>query len=135
MTSANDQSRSMAAATQETPKAASRRRFWTAAFAVLSAVNLGAVWFAARPGEPWHATTHAALAVGFGLWAQSRMRREAGSRTGRQDQVNEVEIAALGDEVGDVRRELGEVQERLDFAERMLTQTREADRLRGRGEP
>jgi hypothetical protein len=33
-----------------------------------------------------------------------------------------------------VRRELGEVQERLDFAERLLSQAREAERLHGRRE-
>jgi hypothetical protein len=31
---------------------------------------VAAVWFAAAPGETWHATAHAALAVLFGLGAQ-----------------------------------------------------------------
>ena len=35
------------------------------------------------------------------------------------------ELAALREEMDDVRRELGDVQERLDFAERMLTQIRD----------
>ena len=35
-----------------------------------SSLNLGAVWFAARPAEAWHATLHAVLAVLFGLGAQ-----------------------------------------------------------------
>lgn len=48
----------------------SKTRLWYAVLIVLSVINLAAVWFAARPGEPWHATIHAALAVGFGLWAQ-----------------------------------------------------------------
>jgi hypothetical protein len=51
-----------------------KTRFWNAVLMLLSGVNLVAVWFAARPAEPWHATTHAALALGFGLWAQRRMR-------------------------------------------------------------
>jgi hypothetical protein len=38
---------------------------------------------------------------------------------------------ALADEVLQVRRELGELAERLDFAERLLTQQREAQRLTG----
>jgi hypothetical protein len=33
-----------------------------------------------------------------------------------------------------VRRELAEVQERLDFAERLLSQAREVDRLPGQRE-
>ena len=114
----------------------SKTRFWNAVLVVLSAVNVAAVWFAARPGEPWHATAHAALALGFGLWAQRRMRREeVGSRTGAVSQESEGETAALRDEVGDLRRELGEVHERLDFAERLLSQAREGDRLPGRREP
>ena len=40
-----------------------------------------------------------------------------------------VEVADLRDSVDDLRHQLAEVQERLDFAERMLAKTREADRL------
>ena len=109
---------------------ASKTRFWNAVLVLLSAGNLVSVWFAARPGEPGHATIHAALALAFGLWAQSRIRLEkARSRAGTLDAGDEVEISALRDEVGEVRRELSEVQERLDFAERLLSQSREVDRL------
>ncbi len=115
---------------------ASKTRFWNAALVLLSAGNLVSVWFAAQPGEPWHATIHAGLALGFGLWAQARMRlEETRSRAGALDKGSEVEIPALRDEVGEVRRELGEMQERLDFAERLLSQAHEADRLPGRREP
>jgi hypothetical protein len=113
----------------------SKTRFWNAVLVLLSAANLVSVWFAARPGEPWHATTHAALALAFGLWAQRRIRlAEARSLPGALDKGSEVETAALRDEVGEVRRELGEVQERLDFTERVLGQAREADRLPRRPE-
>ncbi len=113
----------------------SKTRFWNGVLVVLSAGNLVSVWFAAQPGEPWHATIHGALALGFGLWAQGRMRLdEPRLRAGALDKGSEVEIAALGDEVGQVRRELGEMQERLDFAERLLSQTRDADRLPDRRE-
>ena len=114
----------------------SKTRFWNGVLVVLSAGNLVSVWFAAQPGEPWHATVHAGLALGFGLWAQARIRLgEARSREGTLDKGNEVEIPALRDEVGEVRRELGEMHERLDFAERLLSQAREADRPPGRREP
>ena len=43
---------------------------------VLSAANVVSVWFAAQPAEPWHATIHAALAVGFAFWAQRRIERQ-----------------------------------------------------------
>jgi hypothetical protein len=51
-----------------------KARFWNGVLALLSAANLVAVWFAAQPGEAWHATAHAALALGFGLWALHRIR-------------------------------------------------------------
>ena len=114
---------------------ASKTRFWHAVLVLLSAGNLVAVWFAARPGESWHATIHAALALVFGLWAQRRTRLErARLPVGVPDPGSEVETAALRDEVGEARREVGEVQERLDFVERLLTQAREADRLPDRRE-
>ena len=47
-----------------------KHRAWIAVAWLLSLGNLGAVWFAARPAEPWHATIHALLAVLFGLGAQ-----------------------------------------------------------------
>ena len=114
---------------------ASKTRVWNAVLAVLSAGNLASIWFAAQQGEPWHATIHGALALGFGLWAQSRVRlEETRWRTGALETGSDGETAVLRDEVGDVRRELSEMQERLDFAERLLSQAREGDRPPGRRE-
>lgn len=47
-----------------------KHRAWIAVAWLLSLVNVVAVWFAARPGEAWHATVHGLLAVLFGLGAQ-----------------------------------------------------------------
>ena len=53
-------------------------RIWEPIAWILSAVNFGAGWFAAQPGEPWHATAHGGLAVLFGVWAaRLHMRRGA----------------------------------------------------------
>lgn len=41
----------------------------------------------------------------------------------------EAELTALREEVDGLHRELGDVQERLDFAERLLTRSGEAERL------
>lgn len=41
----------------------------------------------------------------------------------------------LLDELEAVKTRLAEVEERLDFAERMLAQSEQAERLPGRGEP
>ena len=41
----------------------------------------------------------------------------------------EVEVAELRQQVDQLRVEMGDMQERLDFAERLLAQPRDADRL------
>ena len=43
---------------------------WIPVAWLLSLANLVAVWFAAQPGETWHATAHALLALLFALGAQ-----------------------------------------------------------------
>lgn len=117
-------------------------RIWYAIAAVGCLVNVAGVAFAARPGEPWHATVHAALAVAFGLWAQhlrARLRRgaaDAAPATGSSALRDaEAEATALRDEVDVLRRELGEVQERMDFAERLLSQARDRERVAARPPP
>lgn len=47
-----------------------KHRAWIPVSWLLSVINVAAVWFAATPAEPWHATTHALLAVLFALGAQ-----------------------------------------------------------------
>jgi len=106
-----------------------RPRIWFPIATALSGLNLGAVWFAA--GEPMHATVHAALAVAFGLWAvRLRSGMGGGELQARLEQV-EAEMArveGLEGEMGSLRQELSEAQERIDFAERVLTQGQEARR-------
>jgi predicted nuclease with TOPRIM domain len=70
--------------------------------------------------------------VFHGLQRLARMRlEEARLRLGSRDKETESEISLLRDEVGELRRELSEVQERVDFAERLLSRTRETERLPG----
>jgi hypothetical protein len=95
---------------------------WRPIAVVLSAVNLVAVGFAAGAAEPWHAAGHAALGLAFGLWAQ-RLRPGPGGG----DQEDRLE--ALEAEVSNLRGELGEAQERLDFTERVLAQGQDARRV------
>jgi hypothetical protein len=95
---------------------------WYPIAIALSVINLAGVWFAAGPAEPWHATIHATLALGFGLWAQ-RLRQGPGG-SDLQGRLEAIEV-----EVSKQRQELGETQERLDFAERLLAQGPEAHRM------
>jgi len=69
----------------------------------------------------------------FGLQKLARTRlEEARVRAGELGAGGEAELTALREEVGDLRRELGELQERMDFTERMLTRARETEQLPGR---
>lgn len=95
---------------------------WFPIAIVLSAVNLVGVGFAAASAEPWHASIHAALALGFGLWAQQLRRGPVASDLPARLETLEVEVS-------NVRRELSEAQERLDFAERVLAQGPEGRRV------
>jgi hypothetical protein len=101
---------------------------WQPIAIVLSALNFVAVGFAAASAESWHASIHAALALGFALWAQRMQRAPAGREIGSGSE-SEARLDALEGEVGNLRRELGEAQERLDFAERVLAQVPDARRV------
>ncbi len=98
-------------------------RIWQPISILLSAGNLVGVGLAAGASEPVHAGIHAVLGLAFGLWAQrlGRAREDGGELQSGLD--------ALELEVMSMRRELGETQERLDFAERLLAQNREAPRV------
>ena len=95
---------------------------WYPIAVVLSVVNFVAVGFALRPAEPWHAATHAALGLAFGLWAQRLRRGPGGSEVPARLEALEADVSRL-------RQELSETQERLDFAERLLAQGPEARRV------
>ncbi|SRR2546426_1177314 len=105
---------------------------WYPIAVVLSAFNLVAVGLTVDPAEPWHAAGHAALALGFGLWAQ-RLRSRRGASELQSGSELQARLDALEDalqaEVSKLRQELSETQERLDFAERLLAQGRETGRV------
>jgi hypothetical protein len=103
---------------------------WYPIAAVLSVINLVAVGFAAAEADPdpWHAGIHAALALAFGLWAQRLRQRRAGSELQAPLEVAEA-LEALEADVSQLRQELSETQERLDFTERVLAKGPEARRV------
>lgn len=94
---------------------------WFSITVVLAVVNMVAAGFTAGG---LHAASHAALAVGFAVLAQHlRQRLRA---PGLPAGLEELEL-----EVTELRQELSEAQERLDFTERILSQQQptEARRL------
>jgi hypothetical protein len=88
---------------------------WFPIASALTLINVGAVFFAARDAEPLHAVTHAALGVALALWAGYLRRRINPGELDAAYQAVEIDVQNL-------RQELGEAQERLDFAERLLAQ-------------
>jgi hypothetical protein len=95
---------------------------WQPIAIVLSVINLVAAGFAAGSAEPLHAGVHVALGLAFGFWAQ-RLRQAPGGLE-LQPRLESLEF-----EVSDLRRELSEAQERLDFTERVLAQAQESRRV------
>ncbi|HMU62358.1 MAG TPA: hypothetical protein PKA66_11295 [Gemmatimonadales bacterium] len=100
-------------------------RIWTPIAQVLAAINVAAVYFAARETEPIHALAHAALGAACMLWAE-RLRARA-TRALLETEMAQAEL--MPGEMDHVHNELAELQERLDFAERMLAQRRDTDRV------
>jgi len=109
-------------------------KIWFPIAVVLAVLNVVAVGFAAAEAEPLHAATHAALALAFGLWAQALRRRAPASESqprldGPEAGEFQRRLEGLEAEVSDLRQELTEAQERLDFAERVLAKGRDAPRV------
>ena len=73
-----------------------RHRAWIGVAWILSLANLAAVWFAAQPAEPWHATTHALLATLFALGAERlRVRTTAAGDPHLVAKIQELETRRL----------------------------------------
>ena len=112
---------------------------WHPIAIVLSGINLVGVGFAVGSAQPWHATVHAALALAFGLWAQ-RLRQgpgPGGSELTSMKQQLEQQATALEDAqstLANQSTELAELQERVDFAERLLARGRDRPPLGTREE-
>jgi hypothetical protein len=94
----------------------------------LAVINAGAAVFAAAQAEPWHATAHVGLGAACWLWAQRLRQRQAQHQVQGGTEILD-RIEALESEVGGMRQELSEAQERLDFAERVLAQQPEPRQL------
>src|SRR5690242_4910638 len=102
---------------------------WFPIAVVVTVINVVDVAFA---GTPPHATAHAVLALGFGLWAQQLRRRRGVPPSGDASDL-QAGLEALDAQVTKLRQELTETQERLDFTERLLAQGREGRRVGGDG--
>lgn len=89
-----------------------KHRAWIPIAWFLSVVNVLAVWFAAQPGEPWHATTHALLGVLFAVGAQRLLARRAVKVTGAGAELP-TDVASLLTELAALREDQSEILNRV----------------------
>ena len=99
-------------------------KIWRPIAIGLSVVNLVAVGAAANAAEGWHAGIHAALALALGLWAQRMGTPKVAAVLEDQPRLDQLEA-----DVSEIRAELAEAQERIDFTERVLAQESEQRRV------
>jgi hypothetical protein len=92
---------------------------------VLSIINLGAAGFALGQAEPAHAGIHVGAALAFGLWARGLRRGRRGSeRDDARLELDEETRARLAT-VDQLETRVSELENRLDFTERLLAQGQE----------
>jgi len=96
---------------------------WFPIAVVLSVLNLVGVGFATGPA---HTTIHACARAGVRIMGRPPLRsRLGGSERQARPEALEAQVSgleALEAEVSRLRQEVSEMQERLDFAERLLAQ-------------
>ena len=94
-----------------------KHRAWIPVAWLLSLGNVAAVWFAALPAEPWHATTHALLAVLFGLGAERLTARQRAL-------LHDAEAALPGDRMQRLEQAIDSIAvevERIGEGQRFVT--------------
>lgn len=109
--------------------------FWRRFAIVLSVFNVAGAGFALAANEGWHAGIHVSLAVVFAFAAQ-RLKQGpggTGSELARIQQEVDEQAVALEEAraaVANQATQLAELHERVDFAERLLTQVRDRQTLK-----
>ena len=103
----------------------------------LSVLNFAAAGYAVALTEPWHAAAHVAAAFAFGLWARRlRLGPGEGAVAGLKEQLERHAVALEDTQttLADQSTQLAELQERMDFTERLLAQARDRQALGNREE-
>jgi len=104
-----------------------KHRAWIPVAWLAALGNLLSVPFAV--GEPAHATVHALLAGLFALGARRLMARQQAGALNEQAQQTIDQNEDLRQTIEAMQARLLELEERMDFAERLLVKHRESDRL------
>lgn len=106
-----------------------KHRAWIPLAWLLSLGNLVAVWFAALPAEPWHATIHALLAVLFGVGAQRLTARQRALLHGVEPALGDDRMKRLEQAIDSIAVELERIGEGQRFVTKLFAERgREPDR-------
>ena len=93
-----------------------KHRAWIPIAWLLSLGNVVAAWFAALPAEPWHATTHALLAVFFGVGAERLAARQRALKNRGGTAELPADITALREELTALGEAQSEIMKRVEQA-------------------
>jgi hypothetical protein len=106
--------------------------FWRRIAIALSVVNVAGAGFAIASSEAWHSGVHVSLALVFAFAATRLKEGAAGNDVASVQQQLDDQAAALEEtqvKLAQQSTQLAELQERVDFAERMLAQARDRMKL------
>lgn len=99
-----------------------KHRAWIPIAWLLSLGNVAAVWFAALPAEPWHATAHAGLAVLFGVGGQRLMARRRGPSGGGEIAIGDERMQHLENAIDAIAVEMERIGEGQRFVTKLLAE-------------
>ena len=106
---------------------------WRRLAVAASVFNVAGAAFAIAAGEGfWHAGIHVSLALGFGFAAQRLGEIDRRAAPGSHQSQLDAQAAALEEAQAMLAlqaKQLTELEERVDFAERMLAQARDKQKL------
>jgi hypothetical protein len=106
-----------------------KHRAWIPVAWLLSLGNVVAVWFAALPAEPWHATIHAFLGVLFGLGAERLAARRRALARDAEPALADNRMQRLEQAIDSIAVEVERIGEGQRFVTKLLAERgREPDR-------
>lgn len=97
-----------------------KHRAWIPIAWLLSLGNLVAVWFAAQPAEPWHASAHALAALLFGVGAQRLMARQRALSRGAAPVIGDDRMTRLEQAIDSIAVEMERVGEGQRFVTKLM---------------